>query len=255
MTPLLKVLADFCAVYIDDIRLEEKAVQNPPLYFRQMYQYFRPAISLFTLPSEMQEYLLKGFVEPQFDDCVVTLEQDETYSFILDLEPQYKGYDLCSCFVKENNEDSHYSEDLAEHIDNCAHGDYGVTDESKFDGMKPQYEIDDSAPHMIRDNNKCILCRRCVAACEEQYVGVIGANNRGIDTNIGTPFEVGLSNVPCISCGQCTAVCPTGALVEYLPDDYVRFRHGSETYFRVDDTVYALTLIDGNPYFEVLGQL
>ena len=104
MTPLLKVLADFCAVYIDDIRLEEKAVQNPPLYFRQMYQYFRPAISLFTLPSEMQEYLLKGFVEPQFDDCVVTLEQDETYSFILDLDPQYKGYDLCSCFVKENYE-------------------------------------------------------------------------------------------------------------------------------------------------------
>ena len=52
-----------------------------------------------------------------------------------------------------------------------------------------------------------------------------------------------------------TIIPPTGALVEYLPDDYVRFRHGSETYFRVDDTVYALTLIDGNPYFEVLGQL
>ncbi len=91
--------------------------------------------------------------------------------------------------------------------------DYGV-DEAAFGGFKPEYELDQSTPHLVRDNNKCILCRRCVAACNEQYVGVIGANNRGIDTNIGTPFEVGLSNVPCISCGQCTVVCPTGALVE-----------------------------------------
>ena len=91
--------------------------------------------------------------------------------------------------------------------------DYGV-EESAFEGFKPEFKLDCSTPHLVRDNNKCILCRRCVAACEEQYVGVIGANNRGIDTNIGTPFEVGLSNVPCISCGQCTAVCPTGALVE-----------------------------------------
>ncbi|MBR3909499.1 MAG: [Clostridia bacterium] len=91
--------------------------------------------------------------------------------------------------------------------------DYGV-DENAFGGFKPEYELDLSTPHLIRDNNKCILCRRCVAACNEQYVGVIGANNRGIDTNIGTPFEVGLANVPCISCGQCTVVCPTGALVE-----------------------------------------
>lgn len=91
--------------------------------------------------------------------------------------------------------------------------DYGV-EESVFEGFKPTYELDTSTPHLVRDNNKCVLCRRCVAACNEQYVGVIGANNRGIDTAIGTPFEVGLSNVPCISCGQCTVVCPTGALVE-----------------------------------------
>ena len=91
--------------------------------------------------------------------------------------------------------------------------DYGV-DENAFGGFKPEYELDLSTPHLVRDNNKCILCRRCVAACNEQYVGVIGANNRGIDTNIGTPFEIGLANVPCISCGQCTVVCPTGALVE-----------------------------------------
>ena len=52
-----------------------------------------------------------------------------------------------------------------------------------------------------------------------------------------------------------TIIPPTGALVAYLPDDYVRFTRGGETYFRVDDTVYALTVVDGNPYFEVLGQM
>ena len=98
--------------------------------------------------------------------------------------------------------------------------DYGV-EESAFEGFKPVYELDNSTPHLVRDNNKCILCRRCVAACNEQYVGVIGANNRGIDTAIGTPFEVGLANVPCISCGQCTVVCPTGALVEKEDTDKI----------------------------------
>ncbi len=91
--------------------------------------------------------------------------------------------------------------------------DYGV-ESSAFDGFKPHYELDCSTPHLVRDNNKCILCRRCVAVCKQQYVGVIGANDRGIDTNIGSPFNENLSESPCISCGQCTAVCPTGALTE-----------------------------------------
>ena len=97
---------------------------------------------------------------------------------------------------------------------------YGV-DEGAFDGYKPEYELDLSTPHLVRDNNKCILCRRCVAACQEQYVSVIGANDRGIDTNIGTAFRVPLNDVACISCGQCTAVCPTGALTEKDDTDKV----------------------------------
>ncbi len=91
--------------------------------------------------------------------------------------------------------------------------DYGVED-TTFEGFKPVYELDNSSPHLVRDNNKCILCRRCVAACKEQFVNVIGANDRGIDTNIGQAFNLSLNNTPCISCGQCTAVCPTGALTE-----------------------------------------
>lgn len=52
-----------------------------------------------------------------------------------------------------------------------------------------------------------------------------------------------------------TIIPPTGALVEYLPEDYTTFRLDSNIYYRVDDTVYTLTLIDGSPYFEVLGQI
>lgn len=91
--------------------------------------------------------------------------------------------------------------------------DYGV-DHSRFDGEKPHYEKDTSTPHLIRDNNKCILCRRCVAVCNQQYVSVIGANDRGMDTSIGQAFRLPLNETPCISCGQCTVVCPTGALTE-----------------------------------------
>ena len=91
--------------------------------------------------------------------------------------------------------------------------DYGVT-ASQFEGFKPEFAIDDSAPHLVRDNNKCILCRRCIAVCNQQFVGILGANDRGIDTHVGQAFKLNLNDTPCISCGQCTVVCPTGALTE-----------------------------------------
>lgn len=93
--------------------------------------------------------------------------------------------------------------------------DLGVSDEGKYDGETTDYEIDNSAAHMYRDNNKCILCRRCTAVCEHtQAVGVIGANERGFKTTIASPFDMGLADTSCVSCGQCIAVCPTGALSE-----------------------------------------
>ena len=92
---------------------------------------------------------------------------------------------------------------------------YGVEDENAFDGAVTPTEIDDSAVHMVRDNSKCILCRRCVAACKNlQAVSVIGANSRGFNTHIGSAFEAKLAEVACIHCGQCINVCPTGALYE-----------------------------------------
>ena len=90
---------------------------------------------------------------------------------------------------------------------------YGV-DESHFKGEMNKYEIDESSP-IIRDNNKCILCRRCVAVCSKvQGIGVIGANDRGFDTHIASAFETKLGDNACINCGQCIVACPTGALYE-----------------------------------------
>lgn len=93
--------------------------------------------------------------------------------------------------------------------------DFGVDDVDMYAGISNNYDIDDSAAHMVRDNNKCINCRRCMAVCEKvQGVGVIGANNRGFITEIASPFGMGLGETSCVSCGQCIAVCPTGAIYE-----------------------------------------
>ena len=91
---------------------------------------------------------------------------------------------------------------------------FGVDEEDRFDGFNKQYDFDDTTVHLVRDNNKCILCRRCVAACHSQDIGVIGTNDRGFDTHIGCAFEQSLGSVACVSCGQCIVNCPTGALTE-----------------------------------------
>ena len=93
-------------------------------------------------------------------------------------------------------------------------GDLGI-DAVRYanDNMPPQIEA--SAPHLVRDNSKCVLCRRCTAVCRKtQEVGVIGPNDRGFHTHIGCAFDRDLSEVDCVSCGQCIVSCPTGALAE-----------------------------------------
>lgn len=98
----------------------------------------------------------------------------------------------------------------------------GVDADDYYDGAKTPSTLDESAAHMVRDNSKCILCRRCSAVCEKvQGIGVIGPNERGFATIIGSAFDMGLGDTSCVSCGQCIAVCPTGALYEKSSIDEV----------------------------------
>ena len=91
---------------------------------------------------------------------------------------------------------------------------YGV-DTVRFGDGRMEPDIECSTAHLIRDNSKCVLCRRCVAVCRSnQHAAVIGPSMRGFATHIGSAFDRGLGEVACISCGQCIAVCPTGALTE-----------------------------------------
>jgi NADP-reducing hydrogenase subunit HndD len=92
----------------------------------------------------------------------------------------------------------------------------------RFDGETIKHPIDDLSPSIVRDPNKCVLCRRCVNMCKNvQKVGVIDTNERGFETIVGSAFEKPLAEVPCINCGQCIAVCPVGALRERDDADLV----------------------------------
>ena len=105
MTPILKVIQEYCSVYVDDIRLEELASVNPPLYSFKMWSYLLPAISLFTLPSEMQGYIAgttdePNIIYPKFAGTQYTQDTEQTAPFIISLGAEYSGYELVSCRIK-----------------------------------------------------------------------------------------------------------------------------------------------------------
>ena len=85
----------------------------------------------------------------------------------------------------------------------------------RFEGETHHLPVDDLSASIVRDPNKCILCRRCVSMCKNiQTVSVIDTTERGFRTIISSAFNKSLNDVPCVNCGQCIAVCPVGALKE-----------------------------------------
>lgn len=97
----------------------------------------------------------------------------------------------------------------------------------EFEGERMEHQIDDVSPSIVRDFNKCILCRRCVAACKNvQKIGAIDCINRGFDSCISTVGDHSLNDVNCTFCGQCIEACPTGALheKETIDDVWVKLK-------------------------------
>lgn len=92
--------------------------------------------------------------------------------------------------------------------------DFGV-DRNRFECKSSGYKIDDNSLAMVRDMNRCILCRRCITACNDvQNINILTPINRGIKTYVSNSFNKSINDTSCTYCGQCVAVCPTGALTE-----------------------------------------
>ncbi|MCQ2741970.1 MAG: [FeFe] hydrogenase, group A [Bacilli bacterium] len=86
---------------------------------------------------------------------------------------------------------------------------------NRYPGAKTEVTLDHLAPGLVRDTSKCVLCGRCIERCKNaQGIGILGFENRGFKTIVSPVANRSFSNVPCIQCGQCTLVCPTGALME-----------------------------------------
>ncbi len=107
-------------------------------------------------------------------------------------------------------------------------------DTDRFPGAeRREFPVYDDNPFYVRDYSQCVLCWRCVQVCAEdaQYTFALTLDERGFHTHVSTAFDISLTDSPCVFCGQCIGVCPTGALkpkIEYgleqgwSPDDIRR---------------------------------
>jgi len=94
--------------------------------------------------------------------------------------------------------------------------------DNRFEGELQHFPIDDLSHSVVRDPNKCVLCRRCVSVCKNvQTVSAIETIDRGYKTIVASPFHMPLKDTPCVNCGQCIVACPTGALREKNSTDKV----------------------------------
>ncbi len=126
--------------------------------------------------------------------------------------------------------------------------------EVKFEGEKTNYQIDDKSPSIVRDFNKCVLCRRCVATCKNvQNIGAIDCTQRGFESCISTTYDCSLNDVDCTLCGQCIESCPTGALKEKENIDDVWKKLRDEDTFVVVQTAPAVRVALGEEFGMDIG--
>jgi len=131
-----------------------------------------------------------------------TPEINEARKVILDLILSTHNRDCLTCVRNGNCE----LQELAKKI--------GVQ-EIEFEGEKIAANIDEVSPSIVRDTSKCIMCKRCVAACKNvQNIGAISVAGRGFESRIAATNDESLNNVNCVFCGQCIEACPVGALKE-----------------------------------------
>lgn len=124
----------------------------------------------------------------------------------------------------------------------------------RFDGESYEFPVDQMSPSIVRDPNKCVLCRRCVSMCKNiQTVSVIETNERGFKTIVSSAFNKPLAEVPCINCGQCINVCPVGALREKDDTDKVWEALGNKDLHVVVQTAPAVRVALGEEFGMPIG--
>jgi len=129
-------------------------------------------------------------------------------------------------------------------------------DEIRFEGENIKYSIDNASPSIVRDPNKCVLCRRCVSVCSQvQNVFAIGMVNRGFKTMVAPSFGRSLKDSPCISCGQCIQVCPVGAIYEKDHTRRVYEALADEKKYVVAQTAPAVRVALGEEFGMPIGSI
>lgn len=124
----------------------------------------------------------------------------------------------------------------------------------EYAGEKISYEVDEVSPSIVRDTNKCILCRRCVATCKNvQGIGAIDCINRGFESCISTTSNKSLNDVNCTFCGQCIEACPTGALHEKETIDDVWLKLKNPEYTVIAQTAPAVRVALGEEFGMEIG--